>query len=401
MPSFWFVAWRFLLKGTEKGALSPMTVFAWSSIAVGIAAMSTLLSVMYGFEGALRDRVLTAFPHVIVRSADGTVHKDDPSLTAKFKSLPLADRVVPFIEAEMIIRSDYRTLGGVVRGISVDELKKLGGTMEAGAFPSLESKLPQVLVGSELAGRLGISPKDHLKIISPLKRTGMMGLAPEAQTFEVSGIYASGHYEFDQQYLFAVMEDAQDLLKAENKITGWHLWAKSIDDAVELEGQVKPLLQGAWESQSWRKFNAALFDSLRLEQFSMGLILNFAILISVLNIIITLMMHVTHKRRNIGVLRALGASKKQIRNIFIYQGTLLGLVGLVIGGVLTVCALIYLKYFSTLQLPEIYYDRSIPVEIRPLSLIIIYVAAVAMIFLSTIFPAYRASQLDPIEAIRE
>lgn len=389
------------MKGTEKGALSPMTVFAWVAISIGIAAMSILLSVMYGFEGALRDRVLTAFPHVLVKTPDGANGPDNPELSEKLRTLKHAEKVEVYLEAEMILRSDYRTLGGVVRGLTFEDLQKLKAQVVSGDLPKLDGDLPQVLVGSELATRLGISPKDRLKILSPLKKSGLMGMAPESETFEVSGLYTSGHYEFDQQYLMTTLEDAQDLLKAPGKISGWHVWAPHLDQAQKLEEEIRTVLSPPWEPTSWRKFNSALFDSLRLEQFSMGLILNFAILISVLNIIITLMMHVTHKRKNIGILRALGASQKQIRNIFILQGIYLGMVGLVVGAILTVVGLLYLKYFSTFQLPEIYYDRSIPVEVRPLSLVTIYLGAVVMIFLSTLFPASRASKLDPIEAIRE
>lgn len=396
------IAWRFLLKGTDKGTLSPMTVFVWLALGVGIAAMSVLLSVMYGFEGALRDRVLTAFPHIIVKAKEETEWVSDyKKLTQEFKRVEGIATVLPYIETEMIFRSDYRTLGGVVRGISYEDFKSLQPGIKKGALPKPNSKIGQAVVGSELAHRLGLAVGETIKVISPLRKSGAMGLAPEAETFEVSAIYTSGHYEFDQQYIFIPIEDAQDLLHVGDVITGWHLWANDISQAERLEPFIGAMLPNPLKAESWRIFNAALFDSLKLEQFSMSLILNFAILIAVMNVVITLMMHVAHKKRNIGILRALGASQKQIRNIFLAQGFLMGAVGLVIGAGLSFVLIVYLKYFCTFQLPDIYYDRTIPVEIRPVSLAMIYIVASGMICLATLYPAIRAAKLDPIEAIRE
>lgn len=397
-----FIAWRFMLRGTSLGKFSPMTLFAWLAIAVGVGAMSSLLSVMYGFEGALKDRVLTAYPHVIIRPKAGTVPlKHHKAWTEKFRALPTAKRVMPYAETEMILQSDFRTLAGVVWGIPADDMQRLKKQITEGDLPSEESALPQAVVGVELAHRLGLAPGARLKLISPIEKGGVMGLVPQAQSFEVAGIYTSGHYEFDQQYLFLLLPDAQDLLKWGDAITGWHLWAPELEDSGKLLREVSAILPEGLEAQSWEVFNSVLFQSLKLEQYAMFTILSFAIAIAVMNIVITLMMHVTHKRTNIGILRALGASRVQIKNIFVWQGAFLGAVGLTIGALLTVAFIVYVRYFSTYQLPDIYYDRSIPIEIRPLSLAAIYLVATVMIFIGTIYPARKAARLNPIEAIRE
>lgn len=396
-----FIAWRFMLKGIGRVRISAMTLFAWLAIGVGIAAMSSLLSVMYGFEGALKERVLKAYPHLMVKPETGGPLSGFSAWTKRFEKLPGVQRVVEYVDTEMIVQSPMRTLGAVVWGISRSEILKFDEKIREGKLLSFDSLAPQVIVGSELAGRLGLSSGSSLRLISPLEKTGAFGLAPRQQTFEVAGIFQTGHYEFDQQYVIMLLEDAQNLLRWKNAISGWHIWGQDFDQAEALQKEISKILPPQLLSQSWTSFNSALFQSLKLEQYAMFLILSFAIVIAVMNIVITLMMNVTHKRVHIGVLRALGASKKQIRKIFVWQGIWLGGVGMSIGAILTTSFILYIRYFSNYQLPEIYYDRSIPVEIRPLSLLVIYLTAATLIYLGTLYPSAKAASLHPIEAIRE
>lgn len=397
-----FIARRFMWRATEQGTFSPLTLFAWLAIGVGVAAMSCLLSVMYGFEAALKERLLNAYPHLIIRNKAGGPIPNSLEWTARIRSVENVARVFPFVETEEIVQSEHRTIGAVIRGIPSTEL---GGTLQAqlteGSLPSLQSEIGEVVLGNELAERLSLSVGESVRIISPIATTGPMGLMPRSQSFRVSGIFSSGHYDFDHQYLFLVLEDAQDLMKIGNAVSGWHVYGARLDQSETIGVRLTQMLPPEWEAQSWSVFNSALFHALKLEQYAMFLILSFAILIAVLNIVITLMMNVTHKRRNIGILMAMGASGDHIRRLFIWQGIYLGGVGLWGGAMLTAIFFIHLKYFSSYQLPEIYYDRSIPIEIRPVALGLIFGIATLLIFLSTLLPAMRAARLDPIEAIRE
>lgn len=396
-----FIALRFLFKGTEKGRFSPMTVFAWLAIAVGVSAMSCLLSVMYGFESALKERVLKAYPHVMVKPKEDTrpITGYAP-WTEAFEQVPGVARVTPFVETEMIAQTDGRAMGAVVLGLPEAEMARKRGEVTEGSLPSASSDVPQAMLGAELARRLGVYVGDQIKVISPIETTGAFGLAPKALTFQVSGLYASGHYEYDQQYLILLIEDAQSLVKKGDAITGWQIWAASESDSESVQESVASTIPPIWEAQSWAEFNSALFHSLRLEQYSMFIILTFAIVIAVMNIGITLTMYVTQKRKNIGILRALGASRAQVRKIFLWQGMLLGGAGLALGAILTVGFLGYIKYFSSYRLPDIYYDRSLPIEVRPLSITVTYLIAVGLIFLATIYPAKKAMDVDPVEAMR-
>lgn len=394
------IAWRFMLRGTERGTFSPMTVFAWLAIGVGIGTMCSLLSVMYGLESSLRDSVLKAYPHIMIhaRNASAPIRGYD-SWTAKLQGVRGVKRVVPYVETEMISQSELRAIGSVVWGVPREDLIKLKENIPQGKVPTADAKIPQAIVGMELAHHLDLDIGGQLKIISPIKRGGAMGMVPQAQTFQVSGLYESGHYDFDKQHLFLLLEDAQDLMGWGKAVTGWHVWCDSLDATEKVTKRITALLPPEWEAQSWESFNSALFQSLKLEQFAMFAVLSFAILIAVMNISITLMMHVTHKKRNIGVLRALGATAQQIREIFIWQGAFLGLVGLVLGAVLSIVILTYVQ--NSYQFPDIYYVRSVPVEIRPFSLTMVFVVAIVLIFAATIYPSTRAAKLDPIEAIRE
>jgi lipoprotein-releasing system permease protein len=396
------IAWRFMMKGTEKGHFSLMTFFSWIAIGVGVAAMSCLLSVMYGFESSLKSKVLNVYPHIIVTPKEGgSPIQDKPDQATFLSSQPEVRRVVPYIEREMILQGTSRTLGGVIWGLKRQDFDRIKSGLVEGELPSDKAGVPEVVMGQELAHRLHLDTGDTVKVISPTATTGLMGALPKSETFKVSGLYASGHYEFDEQYLYMLMEDAQDLMGWTQQISGYHIWTPSLEMADKVQDSLNAVLSPELKAQSWTVFNAALFQSLKLEQYCMSAILSLAILIAVMNIVITLMMHVTHKRKNIGVLRAIGASKDQIQKIFMWQGTWMGVVGLTFGAVLTALFILYIKYFSNYQLPEIYYDRTIPIDLRPKSFLLIFGGAILCIYLATLFPARRAAKMDPIEAIRE
>lgn len=397
-----FIAWRFMLKGTEKGTFSAMTLFAWLAIGVGVGAMSSLLSVMYGFESSLKSKVLNAYPHIMIESKNSNrpvVHSEE--VEKGIQKIPKVKKVLPFIQNEMILRTDKRSVGVVIWALPEKEMGHLNFKLKEGAWPTSEGAVAPIMMGSELGERLGLLSGEQVKLISPLEKTGALGLIPQSQTFLVSGLFSSGHYEFDEQYGLLVLEDAQELLGWENQISGWHVWVDALDDTSAVLQEIQKQLPPSLEAKSWETFNSALFQSLKLEQYSMFMILSFAILIAVMNIVITLTMNVAHKRKNIGILRALGATQKQIRMIFLWQGGFMGVVGMTIGALLTTAFIVYVKYFSMYQLPEIYYDRSIPVELRPVSFAMIYGVATLLIYLATIYPAAQAADLNTIEAIRE
>ena len=397
-----FIAWRFMLRGTEKGAFSPMTLFAWLAIGVGVGAMSSLLSVMYGFESSLKEKVLNAYPHVLITAQTGNQPIEfDPNLKNKVNSLKHVEQVIPYVQTEMILQTEKKNSGVVIWGLPVEQMSNLKLAKTVGEWPRTDDSAGQILLGNQLAERLYVEVGDSIKLISPVQKTGPLGLVPKSRNFFVSGVFSSGHYDFDEQYALLVIEDAQELISIEDKVTGWQVWVNPLDEAESTSQLINEFLPMGIEAKSWEKFNSALFQSLKLEQYSMFAILSFSILIAVMNIVITLTMNVAHKKKNIGILRAIGATQEQIRKIFLWQGGLMGAVGMTIGAVLTSGFVIYVKYLSPYQLPDIYYDRSIPIELRPLSLTLIYLVATVLVYLATSYPASQAAKLNIIESIRE
>lgn len=393
------LAWRFQLRGTAKGTFSPMTLIAWLSIGVGVGTMCALLSVMYGLESALRDSLLRAYPHIVVRPLDAkkNLAPRDLQIEELIQGHPGVDYAVPYLELEMILQSEARALGVVVWGLVDTDLKRLAKHFVFGGIPSSKSQQPEIALGIELADILGVDIGNTLKLISPLRRGGALGNVPLATTVITAGGYRSEHYEFDKQYGFLRLEDAQEISGKGDRITGWQVWTKDIGTSLAVTRALASKLPD-WEVKDWSTFNPALFASLKLEQTAMFLILSLAVLIAVMNVAITLMMFVTHKKQNIGILRAMGATQTQIYRVFLLQGAFLGAIGLLIGSVVAVGAILYAHFFY--QFPDIYYARSVPVEIRPLSIAVIYLVASALVLVATLYPAWRASKITPLDAIR-
>ncbi len=395
------LGWRFMLLGTERGRFSPMTLFAWAAIGVGTGTMCALLSVMYGLESSIRDSLLKAYPHIMVKAEDGRQVANFEAIQKKLEQNDQVARVVPFVELEMIAQTEGKAagLGVVVWGLPPEELERMKKEMESGGPPDPAAAPPQVVLGGELAHFLKAGVGSELRLISPIRKSGAMGALADNFSFLVSGLYFSESYELDKQYAFVLLQDAQDLSSSPGKISGWRVWVNNIDDSEEVAAALTDVLPEGLTAKSWQSFNAALFASLKLEQWGMFLILSFAVFIAVLNVAITLMMHVTHKRRNIGILRAMGASRAAIRQVFLWQGLFLGLVGMIIGAFLSFTLLAVIQYVY--QFPDIYYVRMVPVEVRPWSVIAVYVVATSLVLLATLYPSWRATTLDPVEAMRE
>jgi lipoprotein-releasing system permease protein len=395
------LGWRFMLLGTERGRFSPMTLFAWAAIGVGTGTMCALLSVMYGLETSIRDSLLKAYPHILVKSEDGRPVANFEAIQKQLSQHPRVVRALPFVELEMIAQTEGKStgLGVVLWGLPADELDRMKKEMEMGGPPDPSASAPQLVLGGELAHFLKAGVGSEVRLISPLKRSGMFGAIPENFSFSVSGLYFSESYELDKQYAFMLLADAQELSSHPDKISGWRVWVEDIDDSQAVAAELAAELPQGIEANSWQSFNAALFQSLKLEQWGMFLILSFAVFIAVLNVAITLMMHVTHKRRNIGILRAIGASQQSIRRIFLWQGIFLGLVGMIVGAVISFTLLALIQYVY--QFPDIYYVRMVPVEVRPGSVIAVYIVATLLVVLATLYPSWRATMVDPVDAMRE
>lgn len=395
------VGWRFMLLGTERGRFSPMTLFAWAAIGVGTGTMCALLSVMYGLETSIRDSLLKAYPHIMVKSADGKSVAGHEAIQAKLTKHPRVVRAVPFVELEMIAQTEGKKtgVGVIVWGLPSEEFQKMRREIEIGAPPDATARTTQIVLGGELARFLKADVGTGVRLISPVKRTGALGAIPENFSFTVSGLYYSESYELDKQYLFMLLEDAQDLTSQADKISGWRVWVENVDDSHDVADELASILPEGIAAHSWKSFNQALFESLKLEQWGMFLILSFAVFIAVLNVAITLMMHVTHKRRNIGIMRALGASKDAVRRVFLWQGVFLGLVGMILGAVLSFTLLVLIQY--AYEFPDIYYVRMVPVEVRPWSVVAVYIVATVLVVIATLYPSWKATELDPVEAMRE
>lgn len=396
---------RRYLRGRGRRFFSGITAIAIGGVFVGVAAILIVLSVENGFHKELRDRILGATPHIVVTqysyAAFPYAGRED-SLQAQIARVPGVVTVAPFVLAKTLVRTENGVEGVVIRGIDPNqenEVTEIAGTIREGRF-GFDSA--GVVLGIELARMLGVAVGDRINLASPFGGTSTpFGFLPRTRYFRVNGIFDAGMYEYNASFVYLSLDEIQRFLGMPGQITGFEVRVRDVYASTAVARRITNTLGHPYRAVDWIAQNRNLFTALRLEKVVTFIVLVLIVLVAAFNIIGMLMMMVMRKTSEIGILKAIGAGPGTITRIFIAAGGLIGLIGTVTGAGFGLLVSWLLNKYRFVSLPgDVYFIKNLPVQIQPLDFLLVSGAAIIITFAATIYPARRAAQLVPLEAIR-
>ena len=405
------VAWRDLRSRRKEAFISVIAGFSFIGIMLGVATLIIVMAVMNGFRTELISRILGINGHMIVQPIDGPF-TDYADLAVKFEAVPGVRMALPLVEGQTLASGRGGAgSGALVRGVRPEDLEKLqevAGNIRQGDIVGFASG-QAVLVGSRLAASLGINAGDDITLISPEGDVTPMGVNPRVKSYPVSGVFEIGMSEYDATMIYMPLEEAQLYFNADGLVQSIELF---IDNPDAVDG-LRPLVEAAAGRQihitDWRQRNQTFFSALQVERNVMFMILTLIVLVAALNIISGLIMLVKDKGSDIAILRTMGASSGAVMRIFFMTGAAIGTVGTLAGVLLGVIVCLNIEsirqFFSwvsgtVLFDPELYFLSQLPAEMSFGETFSVVVMALVLSFLATIFPAWRASKLDPVQALR-
>ncbi|PIP42193.1 MAG: lipoprotein-releasing system transmembrane subunit LolC, partial [Desulfobacterales bacterium CG23_combo_of_CG06-09_8_20_14_all_51_8] len=326
-------------------------------------------------------------------------------------AVPGVQSAAPFVYSQVMLRSASGIAGAVVRGIDPRAdgspikgydrealIQKIRPQMISG---SEEALAPGIVLGKELAQSIGVAVGDSIYLISPKGMVSPIGHLPTMKRFEVTGVFESGFYEYDASLAFIHLETAQRLMKIEDSVSGIGVRVGDIYQADAISDAIVAELGFPFWTMDWMQMNRNFFSALKLEKKAMFVILTLIIIVAAFNIASTLIMMVMGKTQDIAILKAMGATDRSIWKIFVFKGTVIGLIGTVTGVALGILGCVLLKYYKFIELPgDVYYFTSLPVQLEFADVFVIVLAAMVICFVATLYPAYKASRLNPVEALR-
>ena len=413
----WFIGFRYLKAKRKQTFVSIITAISIAGVMVGVMALIIVLAVMNGFEKTLKEKILGTYAHIVLLKAGQEGMDNDEEVAAKVREVKGVVSAAPFILNQVMLSSESNVSGAVLKGIDPDreaKVTELGHYMKAGQLQDLkkteEGDLPGIIVGGELAKHLGVSVNDKIQVVSPLGTMTPMGMMPKMKRFRVSGIFNSGMYEYDNTLAYVSLGSAQRFFGlGANQVTGIEIKVADVYQVREIGKEIRRKMGFSYWTKDWMEMNRNLFAALRLEKIAMFIILVLIVLVAAFNIISTLIMVVIEKHRDIAILKSMGAPSTGILKIFIVEGVVIGLVGTVLGTVLGLVAAFNLEKITSfvenlfgfkILSSDVYYIDKLPSQVNPLDVGLIVLTALLISFLATLYPSWRASKLDPAEALR-
>ena len=399
-----FVASRYLTAKRKEKFISIISLISILGVAVGVCVLIIVIAVMSGFDEDLKSKIIGTYAHIEVVSDYGV--KPSKEITDLILSTKHAEAASFFLNGQALVRSGESVTGVIVKGIRPEDevrVKRIGDYLKSG---SLDLKDDSIVIGSELANKMNVKIGDIVSVISPtakieIKLSLKSPVSAEGKNFKVSGIFTSGMYEYDMNLVYMDITKAQEFLGIKDLVSGV---AVKVDDAFNVES-VKKALQAKlgfpYNIRSWMDLNRNFLEALKLEKTVMFIILTLIVMVACFNIASSLIMTVLEKTKDIGILKAIGSSNSSIMAIFAIQGSIIGILGTSLGAISGIALSWALKTYKFINLPkDIYYIDKLPVKLQLQDISIIIVSSVVISILATIYPAYKASKLDPVEALR-
>ena len=406
------IAWRYMRSRRGSRLLSFISVIAIAGVIVGVGALIVIMAVMNGLQQDLRDKILVGSPdvRVVTWSRDMTMPEWRTTLDS-IRNIPDVVAAAPVVLTQALITQaggppePAQVVGIPPEGPGVPDITTIRkhATLGDFRFASSDGQVRGMVVGHLLASRLNVFPGDRVSLVASAATNAVTGsIIPRFETFEVTGIFDTGMFEYDDKYVYMALPAAQQLAGIGDAVTGVEILTPEREDAPAVAARVDNLF-GSFNVRviDWKQQNASLFKALQLEKLAMSVILLLIVIVAAFNIVSTLTMVVTDKTREIGILRAMGMRARAIRTIFLVQGLVIGAVGTVIGATVGLVASFGLGTYKWIALePEVYFIDHLPAATEPVDVALIIVASLAIAGLATLYPAIQASRLLPIEAIR-
>ncbi|HEX7128424.1 MAG TPA: lipoprotein-releasing ABC transporter permease subunit [Thermodesulfobacteriota bacterium] len=407
MPFELFVGLRYLKAKRKQTFISVITIISMGGIALGVAALLIVISVMSGFQEDIRQKILGMTAHIQLFPFERGLPRGAEVADA-VETVPGVVAAAPFIVNQVMLSTPASVTGAVVYGIDparTARVTNLAQIMREGSLDDLREG--DIVLGAELAQVLGVVPGSRVNVVSPTGQLSPIGMVPRARSFRVVGIFRAGNYEYDSGLAYITIADAQRFFDMEDRVTGVEIRVEDIygtgrvKEAIEASPAVDAAVGGPFLTRDWQERNRNLFSALKLEKTAMFVILTLIILVAAFNIVSTLIMVVMEKHKDIAILKSMGATSRSVMRIFVLEGAIIGVVGTAVGLLLGVLGCELLKRYEFVRLdPTVYMLSTLPAQVEWPNVVLIAAASLSISALATIYPAWQAARLDPVEAIR-